>query len=122
MVPESLYGIPPQILTLWLLALTGWLAVLADLARAPAGFARRTALLAHVMTPPGVVLACAMLGYGSVHGAVAVTAEYWSLVLVTGFRPRLLLAYGTLPRLAAWSALTVALLLAGTRWVLTGRP
>ncbi|MFB4318505.1 hypothetical protein [Actinomadura sp. 21ATH] len=106
------------VLVLWLLAGTGWLAVTLGLARAPAGFARRTALAAHLMTAPGLVLFCATTGFGALHGTIALAAEWWALVLVTGFRPRRLLDGGTLPRLAAWAAVAVTLALLATRWVL----
>ncbi|MEW2358753.1 hypothetical protein [Spirillospora sp. NPDC029432] len=105
------------LLALWLLAVTGWLAVTLGLARAPAGFARRTALLAHLMTGPGVVLFCAVTGFGSLHGTIALAAEWWALILVTGLRPGRLLATGTLPRLAAWAAAAAALALLATRWM-----
>ncbi|MFI0357960.1 hypothetical protein [Actinomadura sp. 9N407] len=105
---------PVTILALWLLAATGWGVILAGLRRGPCG---RPALIAHTLTAPGVVLLCAIIGFGSLHGTIALTAEWWSLALVTGFRPERLIRYGTLPRLAAWAALTTAMVLAATHAV-----
>jgi hypothetical protein len=96
------------VLALWLLAAAGWGAIAAGLRRGLSGFARRTALAAHAMTAPGVVLCCAILGFGSLNGLIALTAEWWALILATGLRPERLVASGSLPRLAAWSLLTAA--------------
>ncbi|MFC5746948.1 hypothetical protein [Actinomadura rugatobispora] len=95
------------LLGLWLLAAIGWGAIAAGLRRGLSGFTRRTALTAHAMTAPGMVLFCAVLGFGTLYGTIALTAEWWALILATGLRPERLVASGSLPRLAAWSVLTV---------------
>jgi hypothetical protein len=117
LLPESLYGLPVTVPALWLLAVTGWAAIAAGLYRGLSGFGRRTALIAHVLTAPGVVLVCAMLGMGSVSGMIALAAEWWALLLATRLRPERLLASGSLPLLAAWSGLTVLALTGATRLI-----
>ena len=96
----------------------GWGAVAAGLRRGLSGFSRRTALTAHAMTWPGTVLVFAVTGFGAVHGTIVLTAEWWALALATGLRPERLLVAGSLPRLAAWSALTVLAVAAATPVVL----
>jgi hypothetical protein len=105
---------------LWLLAAGGWAVIAAGLHRGLSGFGRRVAMVAHVMTAPGVVLTCATLGFGSLYATLALAAEWWALILATGLRPERLVVSGSLPRLAAWSALTALVLLGGTRLVLPG--
>jgi hypothetical protein len=105
-------GVPVTILALWLLAASGWGLILGGLRHGPFG---RAAVIAHALTPPGLFVFCALLGFGLLHGTIALTAEWWSLALVTRLRPERLLRYGTLPRLVAWAALTIALALAATR-------
>jgi hypothetical protein len=107
-----LNGVPLTVLALWLLAATGWGAILAGLRHGPSG---RPAVIAHTLSAPGLVLFCALLGHGSLHGTIAITAQWWSLALVTGFRPERLLRYGTLPRLALWAALTAVMVLGASR-------
>ncbi|GAA2438597.1 hypothetical protein GCM10010191_62270 [Actinomadura vinacea] len=119
-MPESFNGVPVAVLVLWLLAAAGWCAVAAGLRRGLSGFVRRTALLAHALTAPGVLLYCSVLGYGSLHGTIALAAEWWALVAVTGLRPERLLRAGSLPRLTAWSLLAAIGVAAATGAVTHG--
>jgi hypothetical protein len=105
---------------LWLLAAAGWVLIALGLHRGLTGFRRRVALIAHVMTAPGVVLGCATLGFGSLYATIALAAEWWALIMITGLRPERLLVSGSLPRLAGWSALTVLGVAAGTLLVPPG--
>jgi hypothetical protein len=114
LVPESLHGLPVVVPALWLLAVTGWIATAAGLYRGLSGLGRRTALIAHFLTAPGVVLVCALIGMGSLSGTLALTAEWWALLLATRLRPERLVASGSLPLLAAWSALTALAVAGGT--------
>ncbi|MCQ0009535.1 hypothetical protein [Actinomadura madurae] len=75
------------------------------------------ALFAHTATPAGVVLLFSLIGFGSLHATIALTAEWWALLAVTGFRPERLLSTGGLARLAAWAAVTAAAAYAATRLV-----
>ncbi|MFF5260461.1 hypothetical protein ACFY4C_16065 [Actinomadura viridis] len=119
-MPESLNDIPVAVITLWALAVAGWSIVAAGLYRGMSGFPRRTALIAHTLSAPGVVLVSAMLGLGALYGMIAATAEWWALALITGFRPERLVAAGSLPRLAAWSALTALTVSGATPLVFHG--
>ena len=87
-----------------MLGAVGWGAVLAGLR----GRGRGPALFAHVATPAGTVLLFSLIGFGSLYATIALTAEWWALLAVTGFRPHRLLGTGGLGRLAAWLAATAA--------------
>ena len=117
LVPESLYGLPAVVPLVWLVAAGGWIAVAAGLRRGLSGQARRAALIAHVMTAPGVVLVCATPGFGFLYATVALTAEWWALIVATRLRPERLVASGSPSRLAVWSALAAVALLGGTQLV-----
>ncbi|MFB4307051.1 hypothetical protein [Actinomadura sp. GTD37] len=95
------------VLVIWVLGAVGWGAVLAGL-RGLRGPARGPALFAHTATPAGIVLLFSLLGFGSLYATIALTAEWWALLAVTGFRPGRLVASGGLGRLAAWIAGTAA--------------
>ncbi|WP_147339611.1 hypothetical protein [Actinomadura spongiicola] len=94
-------------MAVWVLCAVGWGAVLAGLRGGVHGPARGPSLFAHTITPPGVVLTFSLLGFGSLYATIALAAEWWALLLVTGFRPERLLTTGGLGRLAAWAAVTV---------------
>jgi hypothetical protein len=96
---------------LWTLAAAGWLLVAVGLGRGPAETARTAALTAHALTPFGALLVNAILGYGLLFTTIALTAEWWALLLATSGRPRRLTdpARGGLARLAAWLALAAGL-------------
>jgi hypothetical protein len=96
---------------LWILTGAGWLLVAAGLGREPAETARTAALTAHVLTPFGALLVNSILGYGLLFTTIALTAEWWALLLATSGRPRRLTdpASGGPARLAAWLAVTAAL-------------
>ena len=81
------------------------------------GPARGPVLFAHTATPAGVVMLFSLIGFGFLHATIALAAEWWALLLVTGFRPERLLATGGLGRFAAWIAVTGAAALATTRFV-----
>ncbi|XNL82523.1 hypothetical protein K8Z49_15810 [Actinomadura madurae] len=117
MAPESLNGLPVTVLVIWALCAAGWGAVLAGLRNGLRGPARAPALFAHTATPAGVVLLFSLIGFGSLHATIALTAEWWALLAVTGFRPERLLSTGGLARLAAWAAVTAAAAYAATRLV-----
>ncbi|WP_243708899.1 hypothetical protein [Actinomadura sp. GC306] len=102
---------------LWLLCAAGWAAVLVGLRRRVRGRARGPVLFAHTATPAAVVLLFSLIGFGALYATVALTAEWWALLLVTGFRPERLLSTGGLGRLAAWATLAGAATLATTRFV-----
>ncbi|WP_328601024.1 hypothetical protein [Actinomadura physcomitrii] len=108
------------VVVVWILGATGWGVVLAGLRRGLRGRDRGPALFAHTATPAGVVLMFAVLGYGSLYATIALAAEWWSLAVVTGFRPARLVAGGGLRRLAAWLLLTAAVTYAAGRVVLGG--
>lgn len=110
-------GLPVAVLVVWLLCAAGWGAVLARLRGGLAGPSRGPAVFAHVLTPAGVVLTFSLIGFGSLYATIALTAEWWALLAVTGFRPERLLASGGLGRLAAWAAVTAAGTFAGVRVV-----
>src|SRR5690606_41722890 len=78
---------------------------------------RGPVLFAHVATPAAVVLLFSVLGFGSLYATIALAAEWWALLLVTGFRPERLLSTGGLGRLAAWATLAGAATLVTTRVV-----
>ncbi|WUI01617.1 hypothetical protein OHR68_07310 [Spirillospora sp. NBC_00431] len=99
-------GLPTTVVVVWVLCATGWGAVLGGLRGGVHGPARGPVLFAHAITPAGVVLTCSLIGFGSLYATIALTAEWWALLLVTGFRPEQLLSTGGLGRLAAWAALT----------------
>ncbi|TDC56147.1 hypothetical protein E1281_08820 [Actinomadura sp. KC345] len=117
MAPESLNGLPVTVLAVWVLCAIGWGAVLAGLRRGVHGPARGPSLFAHTAAGAGTVLLFSLIGFGSLHATIAVAAEWWALLLVTGFRPERLLSTGGLGRLAAWGAVTAVATLAATRLV-----
>ncbi|WP_245666688.1 hypothetical protein [Actinomadura latina] len=96
------------VLVVWTLCGVGWGVVLARLRAGLRGPARGPALFAHTATLAGIVLLFSLIGFGSLYATVALTAEWWALLAVTGFRPERLLATGGLGRLAAWAAGTAA--------------
>lgn len=107
---------PLTLPVLWALAVAGWLTVAAGLARGLTGTARTASLTAHALTPFGVLFTASLLGFGALYAVIAMTAQWWALVLVTLLRPERLAdppGDGTL-RLAAWLATTAAL-----AWALT---
>ncbi|TDD13785.1 hypothetical protein E1287_43115 [Actinomadura sp. KC06] len=108
MAPESLNGLPTAVVAVWMLCAAGWGVVLVRLRCGVHGPARGPTLFAHTITPAGVVLTCSLIGFGSLYATIALAAEWWALLLVTGFRPERLLSTGGLGRLAAWAALTAA--------------
>lgn len=101
-------GLPVAVLAVWILCATGWGAVLLGLRRGLRGPARGPALFAHCATPAASILLFAHIGFGSLFGAIALTAEWWALLLVTGTRPERLLTTGGLRRLAFWAVLAAA--------------
>jgi hypothetical protein len=103
-----LYGLPAMVVAVWVLGAAGWGVVLAGLRSGVHGRARGPSLFAHAITPAGVVLTFSLIGFGSLYATIALTAEWWALLLVTGFRPERLLSTGGLGRLAAWAAVTAA--------------
>jgi len=96
------------VLVIWALGAVGWGAVLAGLRTGLRGPSRGPALFAHAATPAGAVLLFSLIGFGSLHATIALTAEWWALLAVTGFRPERLVATGGPGRLAAWAAGTAA--------------
>ncbi|MGH3239604.1 MAG: hypothetical protein ACRDNL_04435 [Spirillospora sp.] len=118
LAPESLNGLPLTVVAVWVLCAVGWGAVLGGLRGGVHGPARGPSLFAHTITPAGVILTCSLIGFGSLYATIALTAEWWALLLVTGFRPERLLTTGGLGRLAAWAALTVAATYVTVRLVL----
>jgi hypothetical protein len=96
------------VLVIWALGGVGWAAVLLGLRRGLHGPARGPSLFAHFATPAATVLLFSLIGFGSLYATIALTAEWWALLAVTGFRPERLLAAGGLGRLAAWAAGTAA--------------
>ncbi|MFI0411226.1 hypothetical protein [Actinomadura sp. 3N508] len=100
-----------------MLCAAGWGVVLARLRAGVHGPARGPCLFAHTITPAGIVLTCALIGFGSLYATIALAAEWWALLLVTGFRPERLLSTGGLGRLAAWAAVTAAVVYLMTRLV-----
>ncbi|MQY06406.1 hypothetical protein [Actinomadura macrotermitis] len=103
--PGPLNGVPAAVLAVWLLSAAGWGAVLAGLRRGLRGRGRAPALFLHAITPPTQILAFATVGFGSLHAAIALGAEWWALLLVTGLRPERLVQDGGLRRCAAWLVL-----------------
>lgn len=97
---------PVTVLVIWGLCGIGWGVVLLRLRSGLHGPARGSALFAHTATPVAVVLFFSLIGFGSLYAVVALTAQWWALLAVTGFRPERLLATGGLGRLAAWAAVT----------------
>ncbi|WP_245679265.1 hypothetical protein [Actinomadura hibisca] len=117
-VPESLGGLPAGAVAVWTLAGLGWLVLVVTLRRGVRGDARGPVLFGHVLTLPALLATFAILGYGSLPGLIALTAEWWALLAVTGFRPERLLVTGGMVRLAAWLVLAAAAAVVGTRLVL----
>ncbi|TDE31103.1 hypothetical protein E1289_17275 [Actinomadura sp. 6K520] len=117
MAPEALNGLPVTVSALWLLCAAGWAAVLVGLRRNVHGPARGPVLFAHTAAPAAVVLLFSLIGFGSLYATIALAAEWWALLLVTGFRPERLLSTGGLGRLAAWATVAGAATLATTRFV-----
>jgi hypothetical protein len=111
-------GLPATVLVVWVLCAAGWGAVLLGLRRGLRGPSRGPALFAHTATPAGVVLLFSLIGFGSLPATIALTAEWWALLAVTGLRPERLLSTGGLGRLAAWAAVAAAATCAATRLVL----
>ncbi|WP_231334195.1 hypothetical protein [Actinomadura graeca] len=111
-------GLPVTVLAVWVLCVLGWAAVLAGLRRGLRGPSRGPALFAHTLTPAAVVLLFSLVGFGSLYASIALAAEWWALILVTGLRPERLLATGGLGRLAAWAAVTAAATLLAGRLIL----
>ncbi|WP_433463301.1 hypothetical protein [Spirillospora sp. CA-128828] len=105
------------VLVAWLLCAAGWGVVLAGLRNGLHGPSRGPALFAHTVTPAGVILLFALIGFGSLYATIALAAEWWALLAVTGLRPERLLSTGGLGRLAAWAAVTAAATYAATRFV-----
>ncbi|GAA2161814.1 hypothetical protein [Actinomadura napierensis] len=103
---------------IWIMCAAGWGVVLAGLRRGLRGPERGPALFAHTAAPAGVVLMSALIGYGSLYATIALAAQWWSLSVVTGFRPARLVAGGGLGRLAAWLLLTAAVTYVTGRLVL----
>ncbi|MFG2003591.1 hypothetical protein ACGFNU_30960 [Spirillospora sp. NPDC048911] len=99
-------GVPATVLVVWIAAVIGWGVVAGGLGRGLSGYPRRLALLAHVLTLPGVVLFPSILGFGFLYASIAAAAEWWALILVTRGRPERLVLRGDLRGLAAWLALT----------------
>ncbi|MGP4024217.1 hypothetical protein [Actinomadura sp. 3N407] len=117
LAPESMNGLPVTVVALWVLCAAGWGAVFAGLRGGVHGPARGPALFAHIATPAGIVLTFSLIGFGSLYATIALTAEWWALLIVTGFRPERLLSTGGLGRLAAWAAVTAAATIAAARLV-----
>jgi hypothetical protein len=113
-----LNGVPVTVLTVWIVAAAGWGAVAGGLRRGLSGYTRRLALLAHVLTLPGVVLFPSVLGFGFLYVSIAVAAEWWALILVTRGRPERLVLRGDLRWLAAWLTLTAAATVITTSMIL----
>ncbi|WP_246342884.1 hypothetical protein [Actinomadura verrucosospora] len=107
-----------SVVVVWIMCAAGWGVVLAGLRRGLRGPGRGPALFAHTVTPAGVVLTFALIGYGSLYATIALAAEWWSLAVVTGFRPARLVAGGGLRRAAAWLLLTAAVTYVTGRLVL----
>lgn len=105
------------LLALWVPAALGWVLVARGLLRRPAGTARKSALIAHVLTPVALALLATQAGYGHLSTVTAASAEWWGLLLVTRGRPGRLLdpGGGALGLLAGWLAVTALLLVALTR-------
>ncbi|POM27691.1 hypothetical protein BTM25_21100 [Actinomadura rubteroloni] len=118
MAPESLAGFPTPVLVLWIVAATGWGAVLAGLRAGLPGRTRGPAVFAHVLTAPAALLAPALVGFGALPLTVGVAAAWWALALTTGFRPQRLVAAGGWGRLALFLVVAVPGAVAGTHLVL----
>jgi len=99
---------PTAVVALWIGTAAGWGVILGGLRRWPEGFTRRYAMIAHWLTPPGIVLTFSILGFGSLYATMALGAGYWAFILTTGLRPERLLYDGSLPRLAAFLAIAAA--------------
>lgn len=112
-------GLPVTVLVVWVLCAAGWGGVLLALRRGLDGPSRGPALFAHTVTPAGAVLLFSLIGLGSLYAAIALAAEWWALLAVTGFRPERLLSTGGLGRLAAWAAVTATATCAATWLVLS---
>lgn len=99
---------PGLVPTLWIAAGAGWGVIAAGLWRGLSGQTRRAAMLAHVLTPGGIVLRSSLVGYGLLPALITVTAGWWALAAVTGLRPERIIDpadAGAAVRLAAWFAL-----------------
>ncbi|MBC6462248.1 hypothetical protein [Actinomadura sp. HBU206391] len=107
---QAYFG-PAALIPLWCAALAGWGMVASGIWRGLTGQARRASLFAHVLTLGGITATSMLFGYGLLQTTIAATAGWWALVAVTGARPeRLLDPEGRgLVRLAAWSSLSVVL-------------
>lgn len=101
---------------LWALCAGGWALVFVRLRAGTLGPARGPVLFAHTATPAATVLLFSLIGFGSLYATIALAAEWWALLLVTGFRPERLVATGGLGRLAAWAAVAGAAALAAARF------
>ncbi|PKK15168.1 hypothetical protein [Thermomonospora sp. CIF 1] len=73
--------------TLGVLAVCGWLLAGLGLRRGLVEAARTPALTAHALTPFGALLVSAVLGFGALFTLIAMTAQWWALLLVTLGRP-----------------------------------
>ncbi|MEU5881289.1 hypothetical protein [Spirillospora sp. NPDC047279] len=103
---------------MWIAAAAGWGVIAGGLRRGLSGHPRRIALVAHGLTPAGLVLVPSMLGFGHLYASIGAAAEWWALAAVTGFRPERLVVSGGPRRLAAWSVLAAAIALVTARFVL----
>ena len=117
LAPEALNGLPVVVSALWAVCGTGWLAVLVALRRSMHGPVRGPVVFGHVAAPAAGVRLFSVLGSGALCAPSALAAEWWALLLVTGFRPERLLSTGGLGRLAAWATLAGAATLVTTRFV-----
>jgi hypothetical protein len=98
-----------MLVLLWA-AVLGWGVVAAGLRRGLRGRARQAALYAHALSLGGVFLLGTVLGYGLLITVISATCGWWTLALVTGLRPELLVdprRHGP-ARLALWLAMWLA--------------
>jgi hypothetical protein len=95
---------------LWWAAVLGWGVVTAGLWRGLRGRAREAALYAHALSLGGVFLLGTVLGYGLLITVISATCGWWTLALVTGLRPELLVdpQRGGPARLAVWLVVWLA--------------
>jgi hypothetical protein len=116
--PESLAGFPTPVLVLWIVAATGWGAVLAGLRAGLPEATRGPAVFAHVLTAPTALLVPALAGFGELPLTAGFAAVWWSLTLTTGFRPQRLVAAGGWGRLALFLVVAALGAATGTHLVL----
>lgn len=119
MIAQSTLHGTGAVVSLWAFVLVGWVAVVVTLRRGLTGDTRDAAVTAHAVTLVLMLLRGTVLGYGLLPMMIVAGSLWWTLLLVSGFRPERLVAppAGARVRLAVWLSAAGAAAAAG-HWLI----